>query len=75
MEGARRKSIHRKIGRPPHLPDHADVRFGDVGSTCLFVRSLAIVKITGACKLAETGRPTSTLREITSPSTGDVIVQ
>jgi hypothetical protein len=36
---------------------------------------LAIVKIIGALKLAATVWPTSTLREMTTPSIGDVIVQ
>ena len=34
-----------------------------------------MAKITGACKLAATVWPTSTLREMTTPSIGEVIVQ
>ena len=43
-------------------------------STCILVRSWAIVKSTGACRLAATVWPTSTARETTTPSTGARIV-
>ena len=43
-------------------------------STCIFVRSWAIVKSTGAWRLAATVWPTSTWRETTTPSTGALIV-
>ena len=43
-------------------------------STCICVRSWAIVKSTGACRLAATVWPTSTWRETTTPSTGARIV-
>ena len=46
-----------------------------LASICIFARSLAIVKMTGALKLAATVCPTSTLREMTMPSIGEVIVQ
>jgi hypothetical protein len=39
-------------------------------STCIFVRSSAIVNSVGACRLAATVCPTSTARETTTPLTG-----
>jgi hypothetical protein len=41
--------------------------------TCICERSLAISKSVGACMLAATVCPTSTLRLITTPSIGAVI--
>src|SRR5881397_4350925 len=40
-------------------------------STCILVRSWAIRKSVGVWKLAATVCPTSTLRETTTPSTGE----
>ena len=40
-------------------------------STCIFRRSSARVKMVGACSEAATVCPTSTLREITTPSMGE----
>ena len=39
-------------------------------STCILVRSCAMVNSVGACRLAATVCPTSTVRETTTPSTG-----
>ena len=43
-------------------------------STCIFLRSCAMVNSVGACSDAATVWPTSTLREITVPSIDDVMV-
>ena len=43
-------------------------------STCIFVRSCAIVKSVGADRDAATVCPTSTLREITMPSMGETML-
>ena len=45
-----------------------------LASTCIFVRSLAMVKRVGAARLAATVCPTSTARDTTTPSTGARIV-
>ena len=42
--------------------------------TCIFARSSAIVNSVGACSDAATVCPTSTLRDTTMPSMGDLIV-
>jgi hypothetical protein len=42
--------------------------------TCIFARSCAITKSVGACMLAATVCPTSTLREITIPSMGALMI-
>ena len=44
-----------------------------LASICIFVRSRAIVKSVGVWKLAATVCPTSTFREITTPSTGETM--
>jgi hypothetical protein len=51
-----------------------DVRLGTLAWICTLVRSCAIRKSVGADRLAATVCPTSTLRETTTPSTGDTIV-
>ena len=43
-------------------------------SICIFVRSWAMVKRVGVWNEAATVCPTSTLRETTMPSTGDLMV-
>ena len=43
-------------------------------STCIFPRSSAMVKSVGACSEAATVCPTSTLREMTTPLMGEMIV-
>ena len=43
--------------------------------TCIFVRSAAMMKSVGACMLAATVWPTSTLRCTMMPSMGASIVQ
>ena len=44
-------------------------------SICILVRSFAIWKIVGVLKLDATVWPSSTARKITTPSTGETILQ
>ena len=53
----------------------ADVRFGDVGVDLHFRQVIGDREDDRRLKLAATVCPTSTLREMTIPSIGDLIVQ
>ena len=66
----RRRSSRVWPSRRPPMSDSLTLAF-----SCILVRSWAITNRVGVWKLAATVWPTSTLREITTPSTGERIVR
>ena len=74
LEGALRVGIHRKADRSGPVWARLISDSSTLVSICILVRSWAMVNRVGVWKEAATVWPTSTLREITTPSTGERMV-